>query len=369
MPTQLQKAFPMIRSREEIMEDIRQNRNLLTLFRSWKPEQQEEFLDICSGVRGVKLLYDSFFKEIMDPEQDPTRMSEFLSLLMGKKVSVLSVLPHEGGRVTPVTLVVMDIIVRLEDGSITTVEVQKYGYAFPGQRAACYSADMLLRQYKEIRDSYSREKKRMNYRAIRPVYTIVLYEASPAEFHKYPDNCVHHFRQTSDTGLELDLLEEYFFVPLDILRQILQNRGIRSRLDAWLAFLSLDEPEWVEAVIAAYPEFRFLYEEVYETCRNLERVMGMYSKELQELDRNTIQYMIDEMQETINQKNSVISQKEELLSQKDEQLTQKDEQLSQKDEQLTQKDEQLSQKDEQLAHFKQLVEEQNRRIQELLSCV
>ncbi len=77
------------------------------------------------------------------------------------------------------------------------------------------------------------------------------------------------------------LLEEYFFIPLDIMREILQNKGIRSKRDAWLAFLALDEPEWVEKVIRAYPEFRPMYGEVYEMCRNLERVMEMYSKELQ----------------------------------------------------------------------------------------
>ncbi len=81
--------------------------------------------------------------------------------------------------------------------------------------------------------------------------------------------------------------------------------------------MSLDEPEWIEAVIETCPEFRSLYEEVYEMCRNLEKVMEMYSKELQELDRNTVQYMIDEMQETINQKNEQLNQKDEQLSQKD----------------------------------------------------
>ena len=33
----------------------------------------------------------------------------------------------------------------------------------------------------------------------------------------------------------------------------------------------------------------------------MERVMGMFSKELQELDRNTVQYMIDEMEEEIDE--------------------------------------------------------------------
>lgn len=36
-------------------------------------------------------------------------------------------------------------------------------------------------------------------------------------------------------------------------------------------------------------------------CLNMERVMGMFSKELQELDRNTVQYMIDEMEEEIDE--------------------------------------------------------------------
>lgn len=99
------------------------------------------------------------------------------------------------------------------------------------------------------------------------------------------------------------------------MKEILQNRGIQSRLDAWLAFLAMDGPEWIEAVLAAYPEFRFMYEEVYEICRNLERVMEMYSKELQELDRNTVQYMIDEMQETINRQSVQLMQLKERLAQ------------------------------------------------------
>ena len=68
-----------------------------------------------------------------------------------------------------------------------------------------------------------------------------------------------------------------------------------------------------------YPEFREIYEEGYEICRNVERVMEMFSKELYELDRNTVQYMIDEMQDTIdaqrdelNKQNQTIKELQEL---------------------------------------------------------
>ena len=93
------------------------------------------------------------------------------------------------------------------------------------------------------------------------------------------------------------LLQEYLFVPLDIFRKILHNKGIRNQLEAWLTFLSSDEPEIIEKLILAYPSFQAYYQEIYELCRDTERMMEMFSKELRELDQNTVQYMIDQMQE------------------------------------------------------------------------
>ena len=84
--TALKKYFPMLRSREELLSEIQKNERLKEIYGQWNPEQQEEFLDFCTGVRGVKLLYDSFFKEIMNPEYVPERMNEFLSLLLKQQV-------------------------------------------------------------------------------------------------------------------------------------------------------------------------------------------------------------------------------------------------------------------------------------------
>ena len=62
-----------------------------------------------------------------------------------------------------------------------------------------------------------------------------------------------------------------------------------------------------------------MYEQVYEICRNIEQVMGMFSKELYELDRNTVRYMIDELQEGYQK------QKEENQRQREENQKQKEE--------------------------------------------
>lgn len=86
----------------------------------------------------------------------------------------------------------MDIVVELEDGSIANVEVQKIGYVFPGQRSACYSADLLLRQYKRLKGE---KGKKFSYRDIKKVYTIVFFERSTKEFHKHKDLYCHRMKQ------------------------------------------------------------------------------------------------------------------------------------------------------------------------------
>ena len=79
-------------------------------------------------------------------------------------------------------------------------------------------------------------------------------------------------------------------------------------------FLCMDEPGAIISIIEKYPDFRDMYEQIYDICRNIERVMDMFSKELQELDRNTAQLMIDEMQEELNKERQRTEQKDRELA-------------------------------------------------------
>ena len=217
------------------------------------------------------------------------------------------------------------------------------------QRSACYSADLLLRQYKRVRGE---KQKAFHYKDIKNVYTIVFFEKSPSQFKDFSNIYRHFFEQQSDTGLKLDLLQKYLFIPLDIFKENLHNKGITSELDAWLTFLSVDEIEYIIKLIEEYPEFKPMYEEVYQMCLNMEKVMEMFSAELQKLDQNTVQYMIDIMQDTIDAQKEQLEEQDkqfkQQLDERDKQLSQKDKQLDQKDRQLDQKDKQLDQKDKEI---------------------
>ncbi|MCU6774011.1 PD-(D/E)XK nuclease family transposase [uncultured Blautia sp.] len=158
------------------------------------------------------------------------------------------------------------------------------------------------------------------YGSIKGVYTIVLFEKSPVQFHKYPDVYTHYFCQKSNTGLEMNLLQNYVFIPLDIFSQTVHNNGIRNLLEAWLVFLSSDSPELMISLITEYPKFKVMYEHLYYICQNVERMMEMYSAELKILDRNTVQYMVDQMQEATNSLSAEVSMKQEALQSKEQQL-------------------------------------------------
>ena len=236
---QTSTVFPDDSDKEEVLNEIESKSRLKKFyFMSGQRKIKNEFFRFCTGVKGIKIMYDFMIKEILNPENTPERVNELLTLLLGQRVRIVDVLPNDGTRLADEsTLLITDMVVQLEDGSIANLEIQKIGYYFPGERSACYSADLLLRQYKRVRGI---KGKRFSYRDIKQVYTIVLFEKSPTEFQKFSNNYIHRFMQKSDTGVNINLLQEYLFIPLDIFKKNQQNENrsvkIENRLEAWLAF-------------------------------------------------------------------------------------------------------------------------------------
>ena len=335
----LKHYFPVIRTREEILMEIRRSPKLSTIFDSWTTEHQDLFLDICTGSKGVKMLYDSYFKEILNPETKPERLSWLLSVILSQKVTVKHQLANDNNRLgDEASLVITDIVVELEDGTIANIEVQKIGYKFAGERASCYMADLLMRQYKRIKTKCKDSGKKFNYKDVPPVYTIIFMESSPSVFKNYPNVLMHTFRHRSDSGLELKMLENCIFIPIDIFRDRLHNEGIKDDFDAWLTFLGCDDIEYISTLIEKYPDFKPMYQDLYDICLNVEEVMQMFSKELQELDHNTVIYMIDELQDQLDETKGQLDETKGQLDEAKGQLDEANATISEKDAAISMKD-------------------------------
>ena len=332
--TKLKQYFPMLKTRLQVRENIEANEELKERFLALSENDQERFLDICCGNRGVRILYDVYFKEILNPDAYPERLT-LLSVLLNKEITSIRMLRDVSSLILDNTnLMILDIVVELDDGSIADVEIQKIGYAFPGQRAGCYSADLLMRQYGRGKKTEVQDKK-FTFDQMKPVYSIIFIESSGPEFHAHPDEYIHVFKQKSNTGLEIELLQNYIFIPLDIFQKNIENENTKkddlSRMDAWLLFLSSDKPDDIILLIEQYPEFRPMYEHLFSICQNEERMMDMYRDELRIIDHNTVLLMIDTMKNQIDKQSKELRQKDQALSEKDQALSEKDQALSEKD--------------------------------------
>lgn len=130
---------------------------------------------------------------------------------------------------------------------------------------------------------------------------------------------------------------------------------INNRLEAWLAFMCMDEPDDILSIIEKYSDFKEMYEQIYVICRDLDEVMGMFSKELQELDRNSVELMVDEMQKDLDKT------REELEESKME--------IEEKDQQLKENKLQMKKMQEELEHWKKMYQQENKqtRTQEVIN--
>ena len=231
--------FDNVRTRSEVLTEIYGNPVTHDAFLRLDEEFQERFVEFCMGVRGVKMTYDPFFKKLFNAEIYPERLSRFLSEILGHPLEVKRLLPNERQRITDTgSLMILDVLVEFATGELADVEIQKIGYLFPGQRASCYSSDMVMRQYERVKGI---KGDRFTYRDMKKVYTIVIMENSTREFRKMSEQYIHRGKYEYDTGIEPGHLERMCYIALDNFLNIMDNKrkGTQmSELEAWLYFMN-----------------------------------------------------------------------------------------------------------------------------------
>ena len=317
-------------TREGVLKQIEKNPESYEIFQKLPESLKEELIAFCMGNRGAKVTYDPFFKYVFHPSLKKGRLSELLSLILGEEVEIVEVLPNESDRISDSgSLLVMDILVKLKSGAYANIEVQKVGYLFQGERCACYSADLLMRQLARERAKAKEQEVKFIYKSIKKVYTIVLMESSPSVYWECADAYIHHGKQIFNTGLKLDLLQEYFMIPLDVFRKMPHNKI--NKLEAWLYFIGSDEPKDIYRVIEAFPEFKELYNELLMLRYKTKELVGMFDvikEALRAADEGTVEYMVEEQQREIAEQQRKLDEQKKTITEQSEQIAEQSEKLA-----------------------------------------
>lgn len=320
------------RSEEEVVESLKAVSGLYGRYSRMDENWRQRFMDFCCGRKTLPLTYDPFFKEIFHPDIHPERLSRLLSSLLEVNVRVKGILPSEDSMMDGESLLILDILAELEDGSLGNIEIQKCPYAFPAERMSCYSSDLIMRQYTRTK---GRRGKSFTYKDMKKVYTIVLFEESTAAFHMEPPCYIHHGSVAFDTGLKLELLQEYCLIALDEFRKYPYPK-IRNEQTAWLSLLATEDIRDADRLIGEYPWLEEIYREVAALRRKPEEVLRMYSEALRILDRNTVHYMIEEQKKEIDVQKKEIEQQKNTIKEQEQQLYEKNAEIEKLKSQLEQ---------------------------------
>lgn len=296
-------------------------------------EWQERFNDYIKGRKTLPLLYDPFFKNIFNPDIHIGRLSELLSCILCQEVTVLEVLPSESSSFLG-TLIIMDMVVRMADGSIANIEIQKVPYGFPAERISCYSSDLIMRQYRRLS---SGKNDRFSYKDMHKVHTIIFFESSNEKLISRTDvkNYFHVGKTVFNSGIELELLQEYHLISLDTYRKYRYSDIIKGNVNSteydcdedmysdvvtdemkynrlkYLSLFSVENTEDVENLKSIFPELTDIFKDMDAYLARPKEVLGMFSEALRIMDRNTAMLMVDEYRKEAEQMKEQIERAKE----------------------------------------------------------
>lgn len=303
----IHQLFPT-RTEKECLAELRKHPRSYFAYQNMTQEWKNRFLGFMEGKKTLPLTYDPFFKKLFNPDIYPERLSSLISSIIGTKVTVQCILSNEDSMLPSTSLLLLDILVQLEDGSIANVEIQKIPYAFPGERMSCYSSDLMLRQYTRVK---SLKGNAFTYKALKTVYTIVMFENSPNECKETQaaDIYLHHGKTVFDTGIKLNLLQEFYVVSLDVFKESKYAKDI-NELNAWLSLLTAQSVDDLAALVSDYPWMEAICKDMSEYMYDPKEVVTMFSEALRMLDENTVHYMIDELQKERDEAVAALSEKD-----------------------------------------------------------
>ena len=345
--------------------------------------------DFLKGRRSLPLLYDLFFKKIFNPVERRDRLSELVSCLLGQKVTVLEVFPNEDSQFLGV-MIIMDMVVLMADGSIANIEIQKISYDFPAERISCYSADLVLRQYKMITgksDNSINGSSKPSYKDMRKVHTIILFEDSNKSLISEVDKALYfHVGKTKfNTGIKIELLQDFVLVSLDTFKkyrysdikegrteitdydydssqyndELVSEKMKRDRLK-FLSLFVAETPKEINRLVEIFPDLESVRRDINEYLERPGEVLSMFSEALRILDRNTAELMVDRMKDEIvdlKEQNDELEERTYVLKAENEELIVHTDKLEAENNALKVSS---GQKDAEIARLKKLLEEQNK---------
>ena len=328
-----------------IIKRVESDRELKAIWDKLSDSAKIAIIEIDSGKRVPDILNDAMFKGVFDPDSKPEWIARLISSVLGQKVTVIRSLEGTGKKPSIFSKgIILDVVVEFEDGTIADVEIQRKGIRMPPKRGAMYSGELVRRQYAA---NEGEDLSSVDYDRVHPVHMIIIMEES-LDILKSNANCVHHFRQSSDTGLvsseAFELLQYYHFICLDVFKS--ERPHMARALEKWLEFLSIRQIDDMMWFLSDNPEFAEIYQKSVDMLKDREALLTMFQSVFNHEDvagsiNLTNESAIKRMTKEIDQKNTRIREQEDQINTQETKIHAQESQLHAQETQIQTQESQI----------------------------
>ena len=197
--------------------------------------------------------------------------------------------------------------------------------------------------------------------------------------------CFHVGKTKFNTGIKIELLQDFVLVSLDTFRKyrysdikegrteitdydydssqynnaLVSEKMKRDRLK-FLSLFVAETPQEIDKLVETFPDLESVRHDINEYLERPGEVLSMFSEALRILDRNTAELMVDRMKDEIvdlKEQNDKLEERTYVLKAENEELIVHTDKLEAENNALKVSS---GQKDAEIARLKKLLEEQNK---------
>ena len=110
-------------------------------------------------------------------------------------------------------------------------------------------------------------------------------------------------------------------------------------------------------IIERYPDFREIYEEIAQFQVKPEELVGMYSKALEILDRNTVQYMIEEQKQEIEEQQREIEERKREIVEQQREIEEHKREMEEQQQEIEERKREIEEQQKEIERLKKLLEQ------------
>ena len=254
---------------------------------SLPPKLKEEMEAIEQGEQLPELCSDISFKHIFNPDIHKERFNKFVRLFWPDIPDVTGSTGTEIAKSSVYSKkTILDVIGRLYNNGIASLEMQKTAQEFISTRVEVYASDLLVLQYSV---NANEKKSDMDFTKVPDTYMLIIMKESPSMFAENPA-ILHRKKIITDTGIELSSPVKVVYIEADKCYNFFKVNGRYpaglEEIGPWMSAIS-DVNAVRDRDALQNPDIRDICDELKQFGQSKEVLASMFKEKYAEAIRNT----------------------------------------------------------------------------------